>query len=130
MIVTLLGLGVLTLAAVFLIRLATGLRPPSFPNTIPTWYLPLTGAFWGTGGLLLAYAMLTGKGWAPALVRLGAVAFTLWYWADRLVLARSEYAALSRPADAAINLTALMMIFWGLNRDGARDYFRESLYER
>lgn len=125
-IVTLLGLGVLTLAAVFLVRLAAGLRPASFPNTIPVWYLPLTGAIWGVGGLLLAYGMFTGRRWAPSSARLGAIAFTLWYWADRLVLARSDYALLTRPTDAAINLTAMVILLWGLNRDGTRAYFGEN----
>jgi hypothetical protein len=124
-IVTLLGLGVLTLAAVFLIRLTTGLRPPSFPNTIPGWYLPLTGAVWGVGGMVLSYGMLTGKPWAPFLARLSAIAFTAWYWADRLLLAKSDYAALSRPADAAVNLIVLVILLWGLHRDGTRDYFGE-----
>jgi hypothetical protein len=123
--VTLLGLGVLTLSAVFLIRLATGLRPPSFPNTIPAWYLPLTGAFWGVVGLSLAYAMLAGKRWAPSFVRLTALAFTCWYWVDRLLLARSDYAMLSRPADAVINLMLLVVLLWGLSRGGAREYFGE-----
>ncbi len=125
MVVTLLGLGVLTLAAVFLIRLATGLRPPSFPNTIPVWYLPLTGAVWGVGGVMLAYGILTGKPWAPSRARVGALGFTAWYWADRLLLAKSDYAALSRPADAAGNLIALVILLWGLHRDGTRDYFGE-----
>lgn len=125
MIVTLLSLGVLTLAAVFLTRLAAGLRSPSLPKTIPAWYLPLTGAVWGGGGLLLVVGMLTGKRWAPAFTRLGAVAFTVWYWTDRLLLAKSDYAAVTRPADAAICVMAMVVLFWGLNRDGTRDYFGE-----
>lgn len=125
MVVTLLGLGVLTLAAVFLIRLATGLRPSSFPNTIPGWYLPLTGAVWGMGGVMLAYGILTGKPWAPSRARVGALVFTAWYWADRLLLAKSDYAALSRPADAAVNLMALAILIWGLHREDSRDYFGE-----
>jgi hypothetical protein len=124
-VVTLLGLGVLTLAAVFLIRLATGLRPPSFPNALPAWYLPLTGAVWGIGGVMLASGLLTGKSWAPACTRLGALAFTAWYWADRLLLAKSDYGALSRPADAAVNLVALVVLLWGLHRVGTREYFGE-----
>jgi hypothetical protein len=50
----------------------------------------------------------------------------LWYWADRLVLARSDYAVLTRPTDAAINLTAMVILLWGLNRDGTRAYFGEN----
>jgi hypothetical protein len=123
--VTLLGLGVLTLAAVFLIRLATGLRPPSFPNSIPAWYLPLTGAFWGVVGLSLAYAMFAGKRRAPSFVRLTALAFTCWYWADRLLLARSDYASLTRPADAVINVALMSLLLWGLSRGGTREYFGE-----
>jgi hypothetical protein len=125
-IVTLLGLGVLTLAAVFLVRLAAGLRPPAFLNSIPGWYLPLTGAVWGTGGSVLAYGLLSGKHWAPGLARLAALAFTVWYWADRLFLSQSDYAVLSRPADATINLIALVILIWGLNRGGTRSYFGEN----
>jgi hypothetical protein len=125
-IVTLLGLGVLTLAAVFLIRLAVGLRSPSLPNTIPAWYLPLTGAFWGMGGLVVAYGLLTGKPWAPTFARLGALAFTASYWADRLLLSRSDYSALTRPADATINLVAILVLLWGLHRNVTRHYFGEN----
>lgn len=124
-IVTLMSLGVLTLAVAFLSRLTAGLRSHSLPLTIPAWYLPLTGAIWGVGGVLLAWGMFTGKRWAPALTRLSAVTFTLWYWADRLLLTRSDYAAMTRPADAAISLTALMVLLWGLNRRGTREYFGE-----
>lgn len=126
MIVTLLSLGVLTLAAGFLVRLAVGLRPPSFPNTIPAWYLPSTGAVWGVAGMLLAGGMLTGQRWAPTFGRVGAIAFMLWYWADRMLLSKSDYAILSRPADAAVSLVLAVIFFWGLHRDVTRDYFGEN----
>jgi hypothetical protein len=85
----------------------------------------MTGAIWGVVGLSLAYAMLAGKSRAPTFVRLTALAFTCWYWADRLLLARSDYSALSRPADAVINLMLLTVLLWGLGRDGTREYFGE-----
>jgi len=125
-IVTLLSLGVLILATLYLIRLAASLRSPSLPFTIPTWYLPLTGAVWGVGGLLLASGLFVGHGWAPTVARWGGLAFLGWYWADRLLLGRSDYSAVTRPAGAVLSLTAVMILLLGLNREGAREYFGEN----
>ena len=126
MIVTLLSLGVLTLATLYLIRLAASLRSASLPFTIPTWYLPFTGAVWGVGGLLLASGLFIGYPWAPTAARWGSLAFVGWYWADRLLLGRSDYSAVTRPAGAIVSLTAVGILLWGLHREGAREYFGEN----
>lgn len=111
---------------VFLARLVLGFDLPDIPLTVPGWYLPLTGGIWGAWGLTAAYGLFGGLPWAPALARWGALAFVLWYWVDRLVLARSHYLDVTWPAALAITLLSLLGFFWLLSRPAAKHFFGEN----
>ncbi len=107
-------------------RLVVGLSLPDLPLTIPSWYLPMAGGVWGLLGLAAAFGLFGGRSWAPNLVRWGTGAFFIWYWADRLLLARSDYALRSWPLAAALSAGVLVWITWSLRRPAVRAYFREN----
>jgi len=121
-----LSLGVLIFSSYYLARLALGLNLPDIPLSVPQWYLPLTGAVWGGIGLATAYGLFCGYPWSLAVMRWGALAYALWFWADRLLLARSDYLGITWPAALAIMLPTILGIFWLLNRPGVRHFFGES----
>jgi hypothetical protein len=125
--VTWLGCGGLTLAAVFLLRLALGLSLPDLPLTIPRAYLPVTGAVWGGLGLLVGVGLLLGRRWAHRGAAFLAAAFTLWYWLDRLFLVQTDYAARTWPAAALASAILLGLVAYLLTRPSTRWYFRRPI---
>ena len=124
--VTWLSLGVLIFSGSYLARLVLGLDLPDIPLNVPHWYLPLTGAVWGGMGIAAAYGLFRGHSWAPALARWGALAFALWYWSDRLFLARSHYLDITWPVALAVTLLMVTLLFWLLSRSAAGHFFGES----
>jgi len=69
-----------------------------------------------------AASLFLGARWAPAFTLWVATVISAWYWADRLLLAHSDYARVTRPAAAFVNLVLLAWIFWslrGLQQRGA-----------
>jgi hypothetical protein len=125
--VTWLSLGVLTFSAFYLARAVAGLTllaRPALPLTIPWWYLPLTGILWSGCGLVVAIGLLRGMSWGPHLLRWGMLAYLTWYWLDRLLLARSEYARQTVPASALLTALALALVFGALQQRSLRAYFR------
>lgn len=123
--VTTITLGVLTLATLHLVRFGVGLTLPDLPLTVPAWYIPFTGALWGAGGLIAAYGLFRGANWAPLVARWGGLAYALWFWADRLLLAQSDYARRSIPASAVLTVLALVALWWILHQQHVRSYYGE-----
>lgn len=124
-IVTLATLGVLTLATLHLARFALAMALPDLPLTVPTIYIPLTGALWAIGGAAVAIGLFSGRRWAPAAARWGGLAYALWFWADRLLLVETDYARRTRPASLALTVLGLAGLWWILHRPKVRNYFRE-----
>jgi hypothetical protein len=50
-----------------------------------TAYLAFTGAFWTLLGLMLLFALLSGKRWAGRMLIASSLAYSLWYWMDRML---------------------------------------------
>ncbi|HET7012067.1 MAG TPA: hypothetical protein VFI11_14925 [Anaerolineales bacterium] len=125
--VTCLGCGGLILAAVFLVRLALSLSLPALPLTIPPAYLTITGAVWGGLGLLVGTGLLLGRRWAYRGVPLLAAALGAWYWADRLLLVQTDYAARSWPAAALASVLLLAVVVFLWTHPSARRYFRRPI---
>lgn len=123
--VTALALGVLILAMLQLARFGLSLALPPLPLTVPPIYLTLTGAVWGLGALAAAWALFTGQKWAPGYVRWGFIAYTIWYWADRLLLVRTDYARQTILASIVITIVLLVAGFWVLQVPKVERYYRE-----
>jgi hypothetical protein len=127
--VTWLAAGVLIFAAFYLARLALGLALPDLPLSVPDWYLPLTGAVWG------ALALATGVGlWRGARRAYRAMfwltpLYLAWYWADRLLFMRSDFAQRSQPAAVVLSVVGVAAVYLVLTRHAARFYFEESTDE-
>lgn len=117
---------VLTLSAIFLIRFVAALQLPDLPMSVPAGYLALTGAVWGVAGAVLAFGLLTGQAWSRRALPWAGAAFLAWYWIDRLLFARSEYAARSWPFALMLTLLGLGWLVIMMRRKSFREYFEES----
>ena len=124
-VVTWVAAGVLTLAAFYLARLVLSLAPPDLPLSVPAWYLPLTGAIWGGVALVLGVGLLRGSRRAYRLLFWAAPIYLLWYWTDRLLFVRSDFAQRSLPAALVLSAVGLALVYLALTRPSARTYFGE-----
>ncbi len=71
-------------------------------------YIGVTGAIWSILGLAVLWGIGFRKSWALRLLFGGALAFSAWYWTDRLLL-QTERA--NWPFTLAFNLLAFIPIF-------------------
>ncbi len=124
--VTWLCFGGLILAAAYLIRFAGGLSIPDLSLTVPRWYPSLTGAVWGIAFLASVVGLWTGRRWAPWAARGASILFIIWYWIDRLVFVRSDYARATLPFSAGATVLCLAGLLWTLSRQSVREFFQES----
>lgn len=127
--VTLLVIAVLIMTGLSLTRLILGILDWAFlSETLSVWlalYIIISGAVWTFTGLPLAWSLWRGYFWAPLFLRLAALAYTLYYWADRLLLGRSPVLQTSWPFAALINLILLAWIFWVLARPKVEAFFAD-----
>lgn len=120
-----LALGVLILSAANWTRFFLALSLPDLPLSVPVWYLALVGVLWGVTGLLVVIGLLIGHPWGSWAARWGGVAYVIWLGLDRFLLARSDYAARTRPVEIAVSLALLGCAWWILHRPSSRAYFRK-----
>jgi hypothetical protein len=123
--VTLLSFGVLILATIHFVRFGLAFRLPALPLTVPGWYIPLTGAAWGITGLVTSIGLFSGQRWAIGATLGWSVAYTIWYWADRLLFVQGDYARRTQPASLALTVLGLGAVWLILRRQSVRYYFRE-----
>jgi len=116
---------VLTLSAFGLARLSLGLSLPELPLSVPRAYLPLSGGVWAAAGLTAAAGLFYGARWAPRLARWALPVMAVWYWADRLLFVRTDFARQSWPAALAFTLAGVLAVFWVLSRSSVVRYFGE-----
>ena len=124
-VVTWLAAGVLTFAAFYLTRLVLSLRLPDLPLSVPSWYLPLTGAVWGGGSLVLGIGLLRGSRRAYRTLFWAVPVYLAWYWADRLLFVRSDFAQRSLPAALVISAIFVVVVVVAMSRPSTRVYFEE-----
>jgi len=124
-VVTWLAAGVLTCAAFYLARLVLSLALPDLPLSVPEWYLPLTGAVWGGAALVLGFGLLRGSRRAYRFLFWAVPIYLGWYWADRLLLVRSDFAQRSLPAALVMSAIAVALVYLAVTRPSARMYFGE-----
>jgi len=127
--VTLLALGVLTIAVLFLDRAFQAVRLWDFlsglPLSVSPLYLALSGVVFGLAGLPVAWGLWRGRAWAPRWTRNFALALVVYYWLDRLWLVRAEVARVNTPFAVAATILALGFCYGALRRRRARVFFGE-----
>jgi hypothetical protein len=129
--VTLLAVGVLTIAGIHLIRLLQAIQNWGFLAELPgvsPLYLALTGLFWAAAGFPLGLALLLGLPAAPAAARLMAAVYTIYYWSNRL-FAAYRAGSFQTPGfawgfAAILTVLSLVLVFWILSRPKAQAFFR------
>jgi hypothetical protein len=125
--VTILVLGVITLATFFWTRFFQAIRLEAFiaslsPSVSPS-YLALTGLVFGLAATPVAVGLWFGKPWAPRAARRLAVALAVYYWLDFLFFVVSDAARGSWPFAAGATILSLAIVFWVLSLPGAKRFF-------
>ena len=126
--VTMLVWLVLILAVLHLTRLEQSLARWEFLRTTLPFspiYLAINGALWGLVGLVLTWALWFGKVWAPRLLSIAALLFTVSYWFERVVMSGSPNRNINWPFAVGVNLLVLVFIIWQIRRKKVMYYFGE-----
>ena len=126
--VTLLTLGVLIMAAINLLGFAQAILNWEFYSdilSIPLAYLALSGLFWGLAGLPLVWGLWLGRPWAVRYTLFYVLAYTLYYWLDRIILSVNAGGS-NWPFIVITNLILIIIIFWVLYRPRAKAFFGET----
>ena len=124
--VTWLSLGVLTLAVFTLGGWLAGLNLPELPYSVPKAYLLGRNALWAAWGGLTALFAFLGRQSAVGLLRVGGLVGLGWYWADRLLLTRSDFTRDRWPLAALFTVLAVASVAVILSRPNVREYFQEN----
>lgn len=126
--VTLLSLGVLTIAVLNLTRLLSAIRFWLFLEEIlpiSGLYLVGTGLIWAGFGLPLFWGLWHGFLWAPGFSRIASVAYLIYYWLDRLLLANHPGREANLPFAVGASLIGIGLIYWILSRRKAKVFFQK-----
>ncbi|MCB9134210.1 MAG: hypothetical protein H6636_02220 [Anaerolineales bacterium] len=123
--VTLLAIGVLTLAMVGFIRTWEAFRLWDFLITLQVspGYLVITGLLAGLVGVVAALGLWRGVRWGArvALTYVGTI--LIFYWIDRLFVAQSLVTEINTPFAIGVSLLIALFIAWILFRKPARMFF-------
>jgi hypothetical protein len=126
--VTLLALGVLTIAALNITRFIEAIVFRDFLSefpAVPVLYLAMSGFFWGAVAIPLVWGLWSGKRWTMRYMFVFALAYTAYFWIDRLLLS-AHNPERNLPFVVAINLLLLLLIWLILSRRKARSFFWRS----
>jgi hypothetical protein len=124
--VTLLAMGVLTIASLNLLRLVEAVRQWKFLTSltgVSPLYLTLTGLIWASAGLPLFWGLLRGHARAARFTPGYALVFALYYWLDRIWIANRAITLTNWPVTAVLTAIGLAYTFWALRTRASRGYF-------
>ena len=112
------------------LRFAAALQDWTFlaelPLSVPPAYLAASGLLWGLLGLGLLYGLWRGQTWAPRALQVTVLAYSLYYWIDRLWLAVPGPAQANRPFALFATLGLLVWIFATLRRKDVHAFFGDN----
>ncbi len=120
---------VLTLAAVYLVRMDQAIVDWKFLASLLSFspaYLVATGLFWGATSLVTALLLWLGWPGARRLVPIYLIAFSVYYWIDRLFLSGYPEQNINWPFSAGIDLIVIALGVWVLNRPEVRYFLEET----
>ena len=124
--VTLLAGMVLIFTSLSWLRLVEAIRLwpllVDLPLSIPPMYLALSGLCWGVIGLIMIRGVYWGLPWIQRPMQVTAVAYALYYWFDRLILAQDVVMSARWPFAIGLTLVLLAMTFWTLSRQKVQAY--------
>lgn len=127
--VTLLALGVLSIAGWGLLRVLMALWQWQFLTELPgisPLYIALSGVAWGIASPPLFWGLWRGLPWAPRLAPAVVLTYAIYYWLD-VVFLMDHLSGGNLPKNwlFAIALTALLLGYtvWALKRPAAKTYF-------
>ncbi len=126
--VTLLTVLVLIMASTNLIRFVEALTQWNFLSSLPRVspaYLALSGLIWFLIGLPLIWGLWRSHPEAPKAARIVALAYTVYYWLDRILLESVGGNHFNWPFTIGLTIVLLILIFWILSRTTSKDYFGE-----
>ncbi len=125
--VTILAVGVLTIASLYLLRLVETLRQWQFLSGldgISPLYLALTGFIWAAVGLPVFWGLWRGFAWAARFGLGYLLVFALYYWLDHIFVANRSVSLVNWPVTAALTVVGLAFSFWALRTRAGRNYFK------
>lgn len=123
--VTLLAIGVLTLALVGLVRAGQAIRLWSFLTTleVSAGYLLVTGLLAGLAGLPSVFGLWRGTVWSPRYTIGYVSALLVFYWIDRIWMTQSQTTLVNTPFAIGISLLIALLTTWILLSKPARSFF-------
>lgn len=128
--VTLLAWVVLLLASLGWLRLIEVIRRWDFLQSLspipPVIYLAITGLVWGLLGAVLVWGLFLGRWWAPRLMQVSALAYSAYYWLDRLRIANPSAIATRWPFALTLTLALLGYIFFVFSSKDTKLFFQKS----
>jgi hypothetical protein len=125
--VTLLAVGVLTIASLYLLRLVEAVRQWQFLTDlggVSPLYQALTGFIWASAGLPLFWGLWRGHAGADRFASGYLLVFALYYWLDRIWVANHAISLVNWPVTAGLTIIGLAYTFWALRARASRDYFK------
>lgn len=123
--VTLVLLGVLTLAGFNLLRFVASLQQWIFLDSLPTVhpvYLAVTGFLWAITGLVLVRGLWLGKQWSVRGTQAWVLLYSLYFWLDRWLVA-SNGSGYNWPFAVVMNCIFVVLVFWILSNRKAKAFF-------
>lgn len=123
--VTLLAIGVLTLALVGLVRAWQAIRLWDFLDTLDVspGYLVVTGLLVGLAGLPAIWGLWRGKAWSKRFTLAYIGTLLAFFWVDRVFMTRSQTTLINTPFAIGISLLLIILTSWILFRKPARQFF-------
>lgn len=126
--VTLLTALVLIMTSANFIRFVGSLSQWEFLSTLPRvspLYLALSGLIWTLVGLPLIWGLWRGHPQAPKATRIIALAYTSYYWLDRVLLQSAPPNRSNWVFMAGLTILLLVAVLWSFSRPAAKVFFGE-----
>ena len=132
--VTILTLGVLTVAVWFLARAVQAVQLWELNHelalSVSPWYLLISGVLLGAAGLVSVWQLWTGRALATRSTGFFGLAVASAYWLDRYWLSVSETRQVNSVFAAAATISILILVMIILRLPGVRRYFQaQEIYE-